>query len=67
MRLVHRKGASRAFPPYHSEVPQKYREIGQPVIEGGSMGTFSYILRGVEGSMDLSLDLHFMDQDVFSQ
>lgn len=52
--LVHRKGASRAFPPYHHEVPQKYREIGQPVIVGGSMGTFSYILCGAEKSMELS-------------
>lgn len=52
--LVHRKGASRAFPPHHDDIPAKYREIGQPVIVGGSMGTFSYILCGSEKSMDLS-------------
>ncbi len=44
--LVHRKGATRAFPPGHPEVPEKYRAIGQPVIIPGSMGTASYILRG---------------------
>jgi len=52
--LVHRKGASRAFPPYHYDIPQKYKEIGQPVIVGGSMGTYSYILCGAEESMNLS-------------
>lgn len=43
---VHRKGATRAFPPGHSEVPEKYREVGQPVLIPGSMGTASYILAG---------------------
>ncbi|MDH3286880.1 MAG: RtcB family protein [Betaproteobacteria bacterium] len=43
---VHRKGATRAFGPGHPEVPARYREIGQPVIIGGSMGTGSYILAG---------------------
>jgi len=43
---VHRKGATRAFPPGHSEIPEKYREVGQPVIIPGSMGTSSYILVG---------------------
>ncbi|KAH9412208.1 tRNA-splicing ligase RtcB [Ordospora pajunii] len=52
--LVHRKGASRAFPPYHRDIPWKYREIGQPVMVGGSMGTFSYILCGAEKAMQLS-------------
>ncbi|KAM0672352.1 hypothetical protein CWI42_011050 [Ordospora colligata] len=52
--LVHRKGASRAFPPYHRDIPWKYREIGQPVMVGGSMGTFSYILCGAEKAMKLS-------------
>ena len=49
--LVHRKGATRAFPPGHSCIPEKYRGIGQPVIIGGSMGTCSYVLTGTEGSM----------------
>ncbi|ADM10967.1 RtcB-like protein [Encephalitozoon intestinalis ATCC 50506] len=52
--LVHRKGASRAFPPFHADIPWKYKEIGQPVIVGGSMGTYSYILCGSEKSMELS-------------
>jgi tRNA-splicing ligase RtcB len=46
--LVHRKGATRAFPPGHSELPPEYRETGQPVIIGGSMETGSYLLAGVE-------------------
>jgi len=45
---VHRKGATRAFPPGHFEIPQKYREVGQPVIIPGSMGTASYILVGTK-------------------
>jgi tRNA-splicing ligase RtcB len=43
---LHRKGATRAFPPGHLEIPEKYREAGQPVIIPGSMGTASYILVG---------------------
>ncbi|MCK4520720.1 RtcB family protein [Candidatus Parcubacteria bacterium] len=43
---VHRKGATRAFPPEHPEIPEKYREVGQPVLIPGSMGTASYILVG---------------------
>lgn len=46
--IVHRKGATRAFPPDNQEVPEKYRAIGQPVIIPGSMGTASYILRGTK-------------------
>jgi len=45
---VHRKGATRAFPPGHPEIPQKYREVGQPVIIPGSMGTASYVLVGTK-------------------
>ncbi len=45
---VHRKGATRAFPPGHPEIPEKYRAVGQPVLIPGSMGTSSYILRGAE-------------------
>ncbi|GAI46659.1 unnamed protein product, partial [marine sediment metagenome] len=43
---VHRKGATRAFPPEHSEIPEKYRSVGQPVLIPGSMGTASYVLVG---------------------
>jgi tRNA-splicing ligase RtcB (3'-phosphate/5'-hydroxy nucleic acid ligase) len=48
---VHRKGATRAFPPGHPEVPAEYREVGQPVFIPGSMGTASFVLAGREGSM----------------
>ena len=44
--LVHRKGATRAFGPGHEEVAPRYRDIGQPVIIGGSMETGSYLLVG---------------------
>jgi len=45
---VHRKGATRAFPPGHSEIPEKYREVGQPILIPGSMGTASYVLVGTK-------------------
>jgi tRNA-splicing ligase RtcB len=45
--LVHRKGATRAFPPGHPELPPEYRASGQPVILGGSMETGSYVLAGL--------------------
>jgi tRNA-splicing ligase RtcB len=45
--LVHRKGATRALPPGHPELPGAYRPFGQPVIIGGSMETGSYLLAGV--------------------
>ena len=45
--LVHRKGATRAFPPGHPELPAEFRGTGQPVILGGSMETGSYVLAGV--------------------
>ncbi len=44
---VHRKGATRAFGPGHSDLPESLREFGQPVLIGGSMGTGSYVLAGV--------------------
>jgi tRNA-splicing ligase RtcB len=44
--FIHRKGATRAFGPGHPALPVAYREVGQPVIIGGSMGTGSYILAG---------------------
>jgi tRNA-splicing ligase RtcB (3'-phosphate/5'-hydroxy nucleic acid ligase) len=49
--LVHRKGATRAFPAGHREIPAAYREIGQPVFIPGSMGTASWVLAGAEGSL----------------
>jgi tRNA-splicing ligase RtcB len=48
---VHRKGATRAFPPGHEETPPAYREIGQPVIIPGDMGRASWVLVGQAGSM----------------
>jgi tRNA-splicing ligase RtcB len=51
---VHRKGATRAFPPGHPEIPRDYREAGQPVFIPGSMGTCSYVLAGRDGSMERS-------------
>jgi len=44
--ILHRKGATRAFPPGHPEIPKKYRSVGQPVLIPGSMGTASYVLVG---------------------
>ena len=52
--VVHRKGATRAFPSNRDEVPLKYRDLGQPVLVPGSMGTSSWILLGQPNSMDLS-------------
>jgi tRNA-splicing ligase RtcB (3'-phosphate/5'-hydroxy nucleic acid ligase) len=49
---VHRKGATRAFPPDHPEVPPMYRKIGQPVIIPGDMGRASWVLVGQPGSME---------------
>jgi tRNA-splicing ligase RtcB len=45
---LHRKGATRAFPPGHPEIPKKYQEVGQPVLIPGSMGTASYVLAGAK-------------------
>jgi tRNA-splicing ligase RtcB len=52
--LVHRKGATRAFPPGREEVPDVYADIGQPVLIPGSMGAHSYVLRGGEDSLERS-------------
>jgi tRNA-splicing ligase RtcB len=49
--LVHRKGSTRAFPPKHPMIPEAYRDIGQPALIGGTMGTCSYILVGTEKGM----------------
>ena len=51
---VHRKGATRAFPAGHAEVPADYRSVGQPVLIPGSMGTSSWLLKGTEKAMELS-------------
>ena len=48
---VHRKGATRAFPPGHPETPAAYRAIGQPVLIPGDMGRYSYVLVGTPGAM----------------
>ncbi|MUV57800.1 RtcB family protein [Halogeometricum sp. CBA1124] len=51
---VHRKGATRAFPAGRPELPDAYRDVGQPIIIPGSMGAGSYVLRGGENSLDLT-------------
>ncbi|MCD6139142.1 MAG: RtcB family protein [Deltaproteobacteria bacterium] len=48
---VHRKGATRAFPPHSPLIPQDYREIGQPVLIPGDMGRYSYVLVGTETAL----------------
>ncbi|HDM31979.1 MAG TPA: RtcB family protein, partial [bacterium] len=50
--IVHRKGATRAFPPFHPEIPEKYKEVGQPVLIPGTMGTASYVCVGTEKSKE---------------
>ncbi len=50
--FVHRKGATRAFPPGHPEIPEKYQKIGQPVLIPGDMGTASYVLVGSPSAME---------------
>jgi tRNA-splicing ligase RtcB len=52
--FVHRKGATRAFGPGHPLLAEDIKALGQPVLIGGTMGTFSYVLAGVEESMTLS-------------
>ncbi len=52
MVWVHRKGATRAFPPHHPEVPERYASIGQPVLIPGDMGRASWVLVGQPGSME---------------
>ena len=51
---VHRKGATRAFPPGHPDLPGVFQDTGQPVLIGGSMGTCSHILAGNSGNDELS-------------
>ena len=52
--VVHRKGATRAFPANRDEVPSKYRDLGQPIFIPGSMGTASWVLLGQPNSMNLT-------------
>ena len=49
---VHRKGATRAFPPGHPLLPVRYRGIGQPVLVPGDMGRYSFVLVGTQGAME---------------
>jgi len=51
---IHRKGATRAFPKNHPDVPKQYQSVGQPVIIPGDMGTASYVLVGKPEAMNLS-------------
>ena len=53
--IVHRKGATRSFGPGNPALPEIYRDVGQPVIVGGSMETDSYLLVGTQKAMELSL------------
>ena len=52
--IVHRKGATRAFPPEHPAIPSAYRSVGQPVIIPGSMGTSSWVMVGAPHAMDIT-------------
>jgi tRNA-splicing ligase RtcB len=52
--LVHRKGATRAFPAGSEEIPEAYRQLGQPVFIPGSMGTSSFVLAGEPGALERS-------------
>ncbi len=52
--FVHRKGATRAFPAKHKDIPKDYKNIGQPVLIPGSMGTASYVLVGTQKAMELT-------------
>ena len=48
---VHRKGATRAFPPHHPQIPSDYKDLGQPVLIPGDMGRYSYVLLGTDKAM----------------
>uniref|UniRef100_A0A8C9H1A5 RNA-splicing ligase RtcB homolog n=1 Tax=Piliocolobus tephrosceles TaxID=591936 RepID=A0A8C9H1A5_9PRIM len=49
------KRSTRAFPPFHPLIPLDYQYSGQPILIGGTMGTYSYVLTGTEKAMDLSI------------
>jgi tRNA-splicing ligase RtcB len=48
---VHRKGATRAFPPGHPDIPARYRQVGQPVLIPGDMGRYSFVMAGTDKAM----------------
>jgi tRNA-splicing ligase RtcB len=48
--LVHRKGATKSFGPNHPELPEEYKDLGSPIILGGSMETGSYLLIGTKNA-----------------
>jgi tRNA-splicing ligase RtcB len=50
--IVHRKGATRAFPPGHPELPDVYKPLGQPVLIPGDMGRASFVLLGTQKAME---------------
>ncbi len=52
--IVHRKGATRAFPQGHPELPETFREVGQPVLIPGDMGRASFVLVGQKQAMDIT-------------
>jgi tRNA-splicing ligase RtcB len=52
--LVHRKGATRAFPAGHRDVPESYRHVGQPVLIPGDMGSASWVLRARDKAMEMT-------------
>jgi len=52
--VVHRKGATRAFPAGHPETPAQYKDVGQPVLIPGDMGTCSFVLVGQPTAMERS-------------
>lgn len=56
--IVHRKGATRAFGPYHPDIPEKYKSIGQPVLIPGNMGTASYVMVGTNENFAFSSTAH---------
>jgi tRNA-splicing ligase RtcB len=51
---VHRKGATRSFPPGHPDIPARYREVGQPVLIPGDMGRYSFLAVGLPRAMEIS-------------
>ena len=51
---VHRKGATRSFPPGHPAICEAYRQVGQPILIPGDMGTASYVLAGTQSAMEQS-------------
>jgi len=55
---VHRKGATRAWPPQHPDLPPDLADVGQPVLIPGTMGTASYVLTGVPGNAAFASTCH---------